>query len=151
MLNKASNALADWDNMSLQEKEVVATRLVAEVIEGLYKANDAKGLEVVSNNVQFLADWTKTRATLLSKKLEVITRMNSVLEHLNSKGIDDEFAEAIDSIASITTDFLSDEHEVNMDDLTGYDREETVENIKALMQTEVDKFEAAWASEQKSA
>ena len=74
--------------------------------------------------------------------------MNSLLEHVNSKGIDEDFSENIGNLASLITDFLIDENEEDFEDLRfSY----AYSNLKALMEKEQADFEAAWEAEHKSA
>ena len=139
---------AGWDTMSLQHKEIMATRSILAVTEELYESNDAEGLNVLTQNLKSLSGWLEKRKDFLRRKLDIITRMNSLLEHVNSKGIDEDFSENIGNLASLITDFLIDENEEDFEDLRfSY----AYSNLKALMEKEQADFEAAWEAEHKSA
>ena len=146
--NNAEYTPAGWDTMSLQKKEIMATRSILAVTEELYEMNDTEGLKVLAQNLKSLSGWLNTRTKLLSQKLEIIGRMKSLLEHMNSKGIDEEFSENIGNIASLTTDFLVDESEEDLDD---YRFSQAYSNVKAMMEKEQADFETAWEAEQKTA
>jgi hypothetical protein len=116
MSNITPSAHVGWDKMSLKQKEIAATRSIVAVIEDLYNANDNEGLRVVSKNLKTLSDWVAIRRELLGKKLDIIARINSIVEHMHSNGIDEEFAEALETLSTLTADFLSDVSDKDEDD-----------------------------------
>ena len=139
---------AGWDTMSLQHKEIMATRSILAVTEELYESSDTEGLKVLAQNLKSLSGWVEKRKDFLHRKLDIITRINSLLEHVNSKGIDDEFSENLGNIASLTTDFLVDESEEDTDNCQF---SQAYCNLKALMEKEQADFEATWEAEQETA
>ena len=146
--NTINSKLTGWDKLSHQEREVFLARGSLDLIEDLYCAGDDKGLEVFCKNLKAIWDFAEARTSHLSKKISIADNLKNMMEHLQTVGIDSTFAEGIDDIAALTTDFLSDTHEDGSD---GLDNEQAVENIKALMQKEQDDFEAAWNLTGKSA
>lgn len=136
---------AGWDTMSLQKKEIMATRSILAVTEELYEINDAEGLKVLAQNLQSLMGWVNTRTGLLNKKLDIIERTNSLLNHMNSKGIDEDFSEQLSDITSLTDTFLTDA-ENEEDETCPFSR--AYVNLQQAMQAEVEKFEAEWQAEE---
>ena len=143
MSNNSTNSVKEWDTMSLQEQEVFIARSALELINSMFDAGDSKGLDVLTKNLSSLQDFAKDRLGLLQRKENIADSLKSMLEHLNTSGIDEAFAEGIDNIASLTTDFMSITGADGSDD---FDDDQAYCNIQACMQKEVERWEAEEAA-----
>ncbi len=139
MSNNSTNSNKVWDTMSLQEQEVFISRSALEVINNMFDAGDSKGLDVLAKNLNALHKFAQDRQSLLQRKQDIAESLRSMLEHLNTSGIDDAFAEGIDNIANLTTDFMSITGADGSDDL---DDDRAYCNIQALTEQEVERWEA---------
>ena len=134
--------LENLQALSLCDRERILVRGCIELIYALFTARDEKGLDTLLNNLLALKDFAETKLfdTERAVKLDAINAsLASINKDIECNGINKDIAERLSMLSeSVQNYVMEDESEEECDQA----EEDAYYNIKALMEQEIEKFEA---------
>ena len=137
-----SNHLIDWDNMSLQEREVFISHATADLIEDLLNVRDAKGMEVIHKNLCSLEQYAEEhlyKVEMLARRDSIVNSLSNIQASIDKFGIDDEAASHLESLAELVRCYVNDVEENNSEEA----ERDAITNIQSLIDKEFQEAQEA--------